>query len=39
MTSVPKPLKFLRDKFDLLKEAYDKMVSVRRTQRCMFSHA
>lgn len=27
MTSVPKPLKFLRDKFDLLKEAFDKMVS------------
>ena len=27
MTSVPKPLKFLRDKFELLKEAFGKMVS------------
>ena len=27
MTSVPKPLKFLGDKFDLLKEAHEKMVS------------
>lgn len=27
MTSVPKPLKFLRDKFDVLKEAFDGIVS------------
>ena len=27
MTSVPKPLKFLRDQFDQLKEAYEKVVS------------